>query len=190
MNRCGMRLLQAIGLLALVAAVLGSTIAKNASAEKKSVADAKGNMSVPDNYRTSYEFLGTWAVAADQAQQTKEMHTVYASPGTIAAFRRTGKVPDDAVLIKEVFEVMASPMTTGAVSRAEDFKGWFVMVKDEKGRFPDNKLWGDGWGWAWFDSGKPNKTTSTNYKTDCLGCHTPAKKTDWVYTEGYPPLKR
>mgnify|MGYP003576150724 CR=1 FL=1 len=190
MSSYRLSILQAASALALIATAVGLPIAHHATAAKKAVVDSKGNMSVPDNYRTSYEFLGTWAVEAAQGQQTKEMHTVYASPGTISAFRRTGKFQHDAVLIKEVFEVMSSPMTTGTVGRAEELKGWFVMVKDEKNRFPGNKLWGDGWGWAWFDAGKPNKTTSTDYKTDCLACHTPAQQKDWVFTEGYPPLKR
>ena len=56
-------------------------------------------------------------------------------------------------------------------------KGWFVMVKDDKARFAGNLLWGDGWGWACFDEGSPAKTTTTHYKNDCIGCHTPAKKT-------------
>jgi hypothetical protein len=34
------------------------------------------------------------------------------------------------------------------------------------------------------------KTTSTNYKSDCLGCHTPAKDTDWIYSQGYPTLQK
>jgi hypothetical protein len=28
-----------------------------------------------------------------------------------------------------------------------------------KNTHPDNKLWGDGWGWSWFDAGNPTKTT-------------------------------
>lgn len=34
------------------------------------------------------------------------------------------------------------------------------------------------------------QTTSTDYKTDCLTCHVPAKQTDWIYTQGYPPLQK
>jgi Cytochrome P460 len=64
------------------------------------------------------------------------------------------------------------------------------MIKDSKNSHPDNKLWGDGWGWSWFDAGNPQKTTSTNYKTDCLSCHVPAQASDWIYTNGYPPLQK
>jgi len=38
-------------------------------------------------------------------------------------------------------------MTTGDAHWASGPKVWFVMIKDEKGRYPGNPLWGDGWGW-------------------------------------------
>ena len=81
-------------------------------------------------------------------------------------------------------------MQTGTVSHAEVLKGWFVMVKDGKNSHSGNPLWGDGWGWSWFDADKPLKTTSTNYKADCQGCHVPAQSTDWIYVNGYPALRR
>jgi hypothetical protein len=34
------------------------------------------------------------------------------------------------------------------------------------------------------------KTTSTDYKTDCLSCHLPAEASDWIYVQGYPSLKQ
>jgi hypothetical protein len=64
------------------------------------------------------------------------------------------------------------------------------MVKESKDIYPNNKLWGDGWAWSWFDAGNPTKTTSTNYKKDCLSCHVPAQATELVYVAGYPPLHR
>jgi hypothetical protein len=89
---------------------------------------------------------------------------------------------------KEVFQAATKPMKTGTVSGAETLKSWFVIVRDSKNTHPNNSLWGDGWGWSWFDAGNPSKTTVTNYKSDCLTCHVPAQATDWVYVEGYPPL--
>jgi Cytochrome P460 len=179
------------GLLVIVAAHGQSdTTASRSEANAKGVVDASGNLRVPDGYRTTYEFLGSWAVAADQGRGSAELHVVYASPGTIAAYREDGRFPDGAVLVKEVFQAATEQLTTGTVSHAETLKGWFVSVKDSKGRYPGNKLWGDGWGWSWFDAANPSKTTSTDYKTDCLSCHVPARASDWVYVGGYPPLKR
>jgi hypothetical protein len=154
------------------------------------VVDGKGNMQIPANYRTTYQMLGTWAVAADAGQGSKEMHVVYASPGTIAAYRKDGRYPDGTVLVKEVFKAATKPMTTGTVSSADTLVGWFLMVKDDVGRFPKNKLWGDGWGWAWFDAADSKKTASTDYKKDCQACHVPARASDWIYSDGYPPLKK
>ena len=62
------------------------------------------------------------------------------------------------------------------------------MIKDEKGRFEDNPIWGDGWGWALYRPDDPGKNVTADYKADCLGCHVPAESNDWVYTEAYPTL--
>jgi hypothetical protein len=128
----------------------------------EAVDDAAGNLHVPDAYRTAYQSLGSWAVAADQGQGSKELHLVYASPGTVNAYRNDGHFPDGAVLVKEVFQAATGPMTTGTVSHAETLKGWFVMMRDNNGRHPGNALWGDGWGWSWFDAANPSKTTSSD----------------------------
>jgi hypothetical protein len=181
------------GISAMVAvAVYGQADTTTASNGPKAeaVADAAGNLHVPDAYRITYQSLGTWTVAADQGQGAKELHAVYASPGTITAYRKGGRFPDGAVLVKEVFEAATGPMTTGTVSHAQALKGWFVMVKDSQGRHPGNKLWGDGWGWSWFDAANPSKTTSTDHKTNCLPCHEPARGSDWIYVQGYPALKQ
>jgi Cytochrome P460 len=156
----------------------------------EAVEDAAGNLHVPEAYRTTYQSLGSWAVSADQEKGSKELHLVYASPGTVAAYSRDGHFPDGTVLVKEVYEAATGSMTTGTVSHADTLKGWFVMVKDSTGRHAGNKLWGEGWGWSWFDAANPVKTTSKDFRTDCLGCHIPAKATDWIYVPGYPGLKR
>jgi hypothetical protein len=93
-------------------------------------------------------------------------------------------------------------MTTGTVSHADKLRGWFVMVKDSRGRYPGNSTWGDGWGWGWFDAANPSTPSrslpfpgggvaaSLDYRENCKSCHLPAHATDWIYVEGYPPLKR
>lgn len=180
-----------VGLFAVVSLAAHRNPTRRAAAadqKAEAVADAKGNLRVPDDYRTSYQFLGSWAIAAEKEKGSQELHVVYASPGTIAAYRKNGRFPDGSVLVKEVFQGATQPMKTGTVSHSQKLKGWFVMVKDSKGSHPGNSLWGDGWGWSWFDPDSPSKTTSTNYKVDCLSCHVPARATDLVYIEGYPPL--
>ena len=166
----------------------GMTATNDPKTEK--VVDASGNLRVPADYRTAYQSLGSWAVAADQGQGSKEIHVVYASPGVSAAYRKNGRFPDGSVLVKEVFETTTGGMTTGTVSHAQTLTGWFVLVKDSKNSHPGNKLWGNGWGWSWFDAANPSKTTSTDYKVDCLPCHAPARVSDWIYVQGYPVLKQ
>jgi cytochrome P460 len=165
-------------------------LASQTAAPEMKPSDKDGNIHVPERYRTGYEYMGTWSIAG-KTPGAEQLHFVFASPGATAAFEKDGKFPDGTVLVKEVYDATTAAMTTGpAVGHASNLKGWFVMIKDSKNAHAANPLWGDGWGWSWFDAGKPMKTTSTNYHSDCLGCHIPAKDTDWVYTQGYPTLQK
>ena len=188
----GLGLLSLVSLAAIAqtAGTSGPDPATSARKSSDAVVDASGNLRVPADYRAAYQSLGSWAVAAEQGQGSKEIHSVYASPGTIAAYHKNGRFPDGSVLVKEVFEAATGPMTTGTVSHAQKLKGWFVMMKDSKNSHPGNRLWGDGWGWSWFNASNASKTTSIDYKVDCMTCHIPARNSDWVYVEGYPALKR
>jgi hypothetical protein len=190
-------------IVAVVAYAQSSPLAANNELKTEAVADAKGNLRVPDAYQTTYEFLGAWAAAADQGQGSQELHVVYASPGTIAAYRNAGHFPDGTVLVKEVYRAATEPMTTGTISHSQELRGWFVMMKDSTGRYAANKpTWGDGWGWSWFDEANPSTSsmnlplpgggvsTTNDYRDNCKACHQPAEATDWIYVEGYPPLKR
>jgi Cytochrome P460 len=187
----------------IVAAGILATVPAKSQPQAEALADTKGNLRVPRDYRTRYEFLGTWSAAADHGPGAQELHTVYASPGTIAAYRRDGRFPGGTVLVKEVYKAATAPMTTGLISHAEGLLGWFVMMKDDKGLYAGNKLvWGDGWGWSWFDAANPAvasinlplpggaKATSADYRDNCKACHLPAQATDMIYVEGYPPLRR
>ena len=40
---------------------------------RNAAVDASGNIRVPANYRTTYEFLGSWSVAADQGAGAKQL---------------------------------------------------------------------------------------------------------------------
>jgi len=149
-----------------------------------------GRISRPTNYRETFLHLGSWAVATKPDKPVNEMHNVYARPEDVQAYRRDGKFPDGAVLVKDVTHVDSAKLTTGESHWTGDIKIWFVMIKDSKGRFPDNDLWGDGWGWALFEAKEPARNVATDYKTDCKLCHVPARKDDWVYIRGYPVLKK
>jgi hypothetical protein len=121
---------------------------------------------------------------------------VYTQPETIDYYQKHGSFPDGAVLVKELLKAETMQMTTGpAVSHATTLKGWFVLVRDTKGRYKNSKLWGDGWGWSLFNAPDSKKTVSTDYLVDCIACHLPARdlaredaheEDKWIYTLGYP----
>lgn len=172
----------------LTAMLLSWLAAPVAAAESFSpyVSD-KGAISFPDNFRQSMVHLGSWFVPEGEASG---FHDVYTEAAAVEAYRKTGKFPDGATIVKELRAARSGDYTTGKdVSYAtETVKQWFVMVKDSEGRFANNPLWGDGWGWALFQPADPANNVATDYKVDCLGCHVPAQERDWIYTEAYPTL--
>jgi len=148
--------------------------------------DKTGNIHKPVDYRDRLQLIGTYTVLDAKGNQ---MHYTYASRGAVEYYRRNGKFADGTVLVKEVDGTDHAQLTTGNANWAADTEVWFVLIKDAKGRFPNNPLWGDGWGWALFKSDAPSTQVATDYKKDCLGCHQPAKADDWVYVKGYPVLR-
>ena len=183
-----MRRLYKAGVGVVFAVVAGVSLAPVMADEGFSpYVDDEGNISFPEGFRTSMVHLGSWFVPEGGASG---FHDVYTEKASVEMFRKTGKFPDGATLVKELRASNAGTYTTGqGVSYATDsLKQWFVMIKDAKGRFTDNPLWGEGWGWALYKPDDRGKNNATNYKTDCLGCHVPVKDKDWVYTEAYPTL--
>jgi hypothetical protein len=150
--------------------------------------DKDGAITLPEDYRLKWIHLGSWYIE-DKKGGPGEVHDVYAEPEAVTAFRNTGKWPQGATLVKEIRAGQKGEMTTGNVHWDGQIKQWFVMVKDtEKKSFPENPNWGRGWGWALYSIDDPKKNISTDYKVDCIGCHVPAKETDWIFTQGYPIL--
>jgi hypothetical protein len=177
-----------VGIAILSLLAMGTQLVKSQSPKSFNgftLVDKTGNIRKPADYRDLFQTLGTYTVLDPKGDQ---MHLTYASPGTAETYRRTGKFADGSVLVKEVFGTQHAQLTTGDAHWAADTKVWFVLIKDSKGRYPGNPLWGDGWGWALFKSDAPGKQVATDYKKDCLGCHVPAKATDWIYVTGYPVL--
>jgi mono/diheme cytochrome c family protein len=152
--------------------------------------DSKGNITLPEDFETTFVHLGTIAVAPKMGTDVSELHGTYTRPEDVKAFQKDGRFPDGAILVKEVRSAKGEELTTGHTRFASDVKVWFVMVKDGTSRFKDNDLWGDGWGWALFKGGDRTKQVATDYRTDCRTCHVPAKGNDWIYTQCYPLLKK
>jgi len=117
--------------------------------------DSSGNIRKPSGYRDHYQALGAYTVLKPNGN---EVHAVYASPGTAECYRKAGKFADGTVLVKEVFGTDHAQLTTGDAHWASKTKVWFVLIKDQKGRYPGNPLWGDGWDGL---SSSPTSPTST-----------------------------
>jgi len=177
------RIILALG-VALTLLVPRNALSQNAG-DFSPYVDSEGKISVPQDYR-GWSYLGTWSVAGED--EAEALHNVYTQPETIEAFRRTGKFPDGAVLVKELLETESGDMTTGHISWAGKSAGWFIMIKDTEGRFKESGLWGDGWGWALFNADDRNNTVTEDYEAECLACHVPARDDDWIYVRGYPAL--
>ena len=147
--------------------------------------DKNGNLRKPPNYRDTYQLLGSWTILDPKGNQ---IHDTYASPGAAEYYVHNGKFADGTILVKEINGTEHAQMTTGNANWAGDTQVWFVLVKDSKGRFPKNPLWGNGWGWFLFKADAPDKQVATDFKKDCLSCHSPAQADDWIYIKGYPVL--
>ncbi|MGY2337753.1 cytochrome P460 family protein [Pseudomonas sp. SDO5532_S415] len=151
--------------------------------------DKNGNIKVPKDYRTSFIFLGSFAVpGGDSLGGLKQLHQVYVDRDSIEYYKSHGEFPDGAMLIKELQGAAAADLTTGHASFWDKNDGWFVMIKDTKARYQKSGIWTDGWGWALIAQDAPTVTTNKDTST-CISCHTPVKKTDWVHVWGYPLLE-
>ena len=182
--------------IALLLAATGNAVA-DVSETFQTLVDREGTISLPLEFRRTWAFLGTWSIADEDISSSSEasghgaagLHNVYVQPDAISRYRKDGEFPDGTVLIKELLKAETGSMTTGTVSWGREVEGWFVMVKDRHNRFPGHALWGDGWGWVLINASAPDQPVTTNYKTECSGCHIPARHTDWIYVRGYPILK-
>jgi hypothetical protein len=180
-------------LIAIAVAVVPRFVPGQAASQDYAdgVVSGDGSIRVPPGYRTEYVLLGAWSLAGDGDTGGEiGLHIVYAPRHAVEAYRRTGRFPDGTVLVKELFNGSTESLTTGEATYGSETAGHFVMVKDDKGRFPDSPLWGDGWGWSFFSSENLTAAATRDYVAECLACHEPARSTDLVYVQGYPVLNQ
>ncbi|CAA0100213.1 Uncharacterised protein [BD1-7 clade bacterium] len=184
----------------IAAVVLGSAASMALAAPAPSIdktysryVNKTGAISLPANIQQDWSHLGSYVVhTSEDGKAGIDVHQVYTQPTSIDYYRKHQRFPDGAVLVKTVSGTTSETLTTGKVNYANALKVTFVMVKDDKNRFPTNKAWGEGWGWALFDPTKPGKSQTTDWKgegfNNCFGCHIPVKQNDWVYTQGYEDI--
>jgi hypothetical protein len=155
--------------------------------------DAKTLLQIPSvDYRRSWVLLGSFSVLADDPNEgAKELHVVYTQPESVDSYRKAGAFPNGTILIKDVFATKTEALTTGTSSYADTLIGRFIMVKDISDKHAAaSPLWGDGWGWAFYEGAETIKPITTDYRENCLACHEPARNQDLIYIQGYPILKK
>jgi Cytochrome P460 len=169
-----------------------SGIARAEEATRSQSVEAEAVLQIPAvDYRKEWVQLGTFSVLADKpADGAKQLHVVYTARQNVEAYLRTGRFPDGAVLLKDVFNARTETLTTGTSSYAGDLAGRFVLVKDGGGKLGTGPRFGDGWGWAFYEGSETMRTVTTDYKSDCLSCHEPARGQDLLYIQGYPLLRK
>ncbi len=178
-------------LLAMALAAGAATGQMDDGSFAEGIVSGDGSIRVLDGFRNDYVMLGAWSVAGDaDTGSDVGLHIVYAPQQAVEAYRKTGAFADGTVLVKELLNGKTETLTTGEATSATASAGTFVMVKDAKGRFGGNPLWGDGWGWAFFNPDDPLRTVTEDYQAECLACHEPARSSDLVYDYAYPVLRR
>ncbi|GAA0573945.1 cytochrome P460 family protein [Halomonas salifodinae] len=178
----------AVGLAALLTLTIAPVFAADlATTTFRDHVDSEGNISRPTDVRSNWVHLGSWVVDDAEAPGAG-FHDVYTQPEAARAYRESGEFADGTVLVKEIRGIESGEKTTGPALWAGEPRVWFVMVRDGQGRF-DGPHWGQGWGWALFTADEPEVNVSESFENTCMGCHTPAQQTDWVFVEGYPTLR-
>jgi hypothetical protein len=98
------------------------------------------------------------------------------------AAARSGQInpwPEGAILGKVVWKETEEPNWKTAIA-PDQFVHAEFMYKDSK-RWADN---GTGWGWArWVGDELKPYGKNASFAQECIGCHTPVKGQDWVYTK-------
>ena len=153
--------------------------------------DDEGNLLRPENYR-EWIYVGT-PVTPNDLNDGKapfpEFHNVYIHPSSWAYYKKTGKFPNGAILVKELVSVGSKAATSGKGYFMGEYIGLEATVKDAT-RFakePGN--------WAYFsfsnkDHSLPVKAKAKAFPTEaCAACHQAAAADDMVFTQYYPVLR-
>src|SRR5262245_48139457 len=114
-------LVRIIAVVALAAAASAGGRAQDSSgtaAVKPQPVEAEAALRVPSaDYRKEWVQLGTFSLLADKpADGAKEIHVVYAARHNLDAYLRTGRFPDGAVLVKDIFAARTEALSAGTSS--------------------------------------------------------------------------
>ncbi len=149
----------------------------------------EGELLMPKNFR-HWVFIGAPVTPNDMNNGKAafpEFHHVYINPVSFAAYRKSGKLPDGTILVKELASVGAKSAVSGNGYFPGEFIGVATAVKDSK-RFakePGN--------WAYFSfmgtDGKALAKAKMQPTPACNECHQKNAAADWVFSQFYPVLR-
>lgn len=166
------------------------------AAATKPAYTSDGQLMIPKNFR-SWVFIGA-PLTPNGLNNGKagfpEFHNVYVEKENLEAYWKTGKFPEQTVIVKELTLVRNPTNSDGSTSEASgrgffegEFNGLDVTVKDSS-RFTKTS------GWGFFNFGHhalPYASTAKEAsKQECAGCHIAgAAKTDLTWVQFYPVLR-
>jgi hypothetical protein len=149
--------------------------------------DADGALKRPEDHR-EWVFLGAPVTPNDMnggKAAFPEFHNVYLDPVSFASYKRSGRFPNGAVIVKELVSVGGKTMPSGKGYFQGDFVSLEAMVKDTQ-RFADEP---GGWAFFRFGEAPEYKPVGARMKTEsCNSCHGAADE-DYVFTSTYPVLR-
>ena len=146
--------------------------------------DASGALLRPKGYRR-WVFVGASLGLSYREGRHEDgpgdFHHVYLRPESYDEFRRTGRFPDQTVLVLELHRAAQKV----APSRHGLFEGRRIALEaavKDAGRFPE--------GWAYFSFGDGSEAAAKPFaRSDCFDCHRQHAATDNVFVQFYPVLR-
>jgi Cytochrome P460 len=148
--------------------------------------DSHGALLRPQNFET-WVFVGSSTgltyEPGMQGSGVGEFHDVYIRPESYREYLRTGKFPEETVLVLALYppEDKISPAKGGYFEG--DLDGMAAAVKDHS-HFAE--------GWAYFNFGRtPNlqAAATANPQQNCYACHVKHGADDNVFVQFYPVLR-
>ncbi|WP_353228678.1 cytochrome P460 family protein [Novosphingobium sp.] len=104
---------------------------------------------------------------------------VFVDPAALRAFRRTGRWPEGAVLVKE----SRDGLTKGSINKSGQFQG--EAVTDLELHVKDTRRFG---GWAFFSVSPGQPARARPPSDDCYACHGAHGAVDSTFVQFYPTL--
>ena len=144
--------------------------------------NGKNELFRPEGYRR-WVFVGS-SLAMTYREEgdggARSFHNVYIHPKAMDEFEKTGKFPENTILILEIL----SAASQESINRDGHFEDRFLSLSaavKNSSRFPE------GWAYFGFQAGKP--TAAAFPKENCWSCHKQHGARDNVFLQFYPVLR-